>query len=268
MIKHICSFSSGLSSAIATDRVLSRFGSDNIDIIFEDTLFEDDDNYRFLRDCENRWNKKIIVLCEGFNPYEIAEKKQLIPNSRMAPCTFQLKINPFKKYLEKNYEWGIIYIGYDFTELERCGDTEAAYNKIGYGVDFPLLWKPYENRTYSKVVREDWGIEPPRMYEMNFTHANCGGRCVKQGKSDWLRLLRNFPDRYKQIENWEQWMRTNPKYSKYTILKIVKKEIVRKITLRELREEYESQMECMPDLFDDTDSPCVVCGVGSICDID
>src|SRR3990167_6138612 len=112
MIKHICSFSSGLSSAIATDSVLSRFGSDNIDIIFEDTLFEDDDNYRFLRDCENRWNKKIIVLCEGFNPYEIAEKKQLIPNSRMAPCTFQLKINPFKKYLEKNYEWGIIYIGY------------------------------------------------------------------------------------------------------------------------------------------------------------
>lgn len=262
-MNHVVSFSSGLSSALATERVLNKF--DSVRVVFEDTLFEDEDNYRFMRDCENRWGVEIVKLCEGRNPYQVAEDASLIPNSRMAPCTFRLKIDIFRKWLVENYGQTpvTVYIGYDFTELERCDKTREAYNKHGWKIDFPLLWRPYENRTYSKVVKEDWGIEPPRMYGMNYTHANCGGRCVKQGKGDWLRTLRNFPDRYKEIENWEQGMRSQEKYREYTILKIVKKGTVKKITLKELREEYEDKKECMPDIFD-LDSPCVVCGVGDL----
>ena len=64
----------------------------------------------------------------------------------------------------------------------------------------PLLWKPYELRKYPAVARADWGIEPPRMYDLGYTHANCGGRCCKQGWGDWLRTLLNWPARYAEVE--------------------------------------------------------------------
>lgn len=277
---HVVSFSSGLSSALATDRVLNRFGKGNVEVVFEDTLFEDDDNYRFLKECESRWGIEIIKLCEGRNPYQVAEDASLIPNSRMAPCTFRLKIELFRKWLNERYGeiWEgkgkrkikireqspvTIYIGYDFTELERCDASKEAYNKLGWEVDFPLLWKPYENRPYPKAVRDDWDIEPPYMYALNYTHANCGGRCVKQGRGDWIRTLIYFPQRYKEIEDWEQWMRSKPKYKNYTIIKYVVKGIMKKITLKELREQYQDRKDCMPDVFD-VEAPCVYCGVGSI----
>jgi hypothetical protein len=66
----IGSVSSGLSSAVAYDRLLKR-NSDAL-AVFEDVLFEDGDNYRFMEDCESRWGKKIIRLTEGRTPYEVS----------------------------------------------------------------------------------------------------------------------------------------------------------------------------------------------------
>src|SRR3990172_7394334 len=76
---HIGSISSGLSSAVMCDRLLQKH-PDAL-LVFEDVLFEDEDNYRFLADCEKRWNKKIIRLTEGRTPYEISHAHHLIPNN-------------------------------------------------------------------------------------------------------------------------------------------------------------------------------------------
>ena len=54
-----------------------------------------------------------------------------------------------------------------------------------------------------KVV-EEWGIKPPRLYSYGFPHNNCGGRCVRQGASEWIRLLKHFPERFKEVRDWEK----------------------------------------------------------------
>lgn len=265
MRHHIVNFSSGLSSALAVERVLNRYGKDDVEIVFEDTKFEDDDNYRFMDECKARWGVPIVVLCDGRTPYQVAEDKQIIPNQRIAPCTFKLKIEPFMSYLLTQYKGATIHIGYDFSELERCEATEKAYGQAGWLVDFPLLWKPYEYRPYPRVVREDWRIEPPRMYAMGYTHANCGGRCVKQGQGDWLRTLINFPERYREAEEWEQRMRNHPKRKDYALLRDQTGGSVSPLTLRELRERYERKTIMQPMLFKlDYNSGCVHCGVGSL----
>ena len=206
-MNHIVSFSSGLSSALTSIRVIEKYP--DAKIVFMDTIFEDEDNYRFMSDFENKFNVKIIRLKEGRNPYDLSRDEHIIPNNFLAPCTFRLKIEPFKEYLKLLEGETTIYIGYDFTEMHRCEATTRNYEKIGYKVDYPLLWKPYETRRYTDVVRHDWGIEPPRMYSLGYTHANCGGRCVKQGQGDWIRTLINFPDRFAEIEAWENDMRKN-----------------------------------------------------------
>lgn len=260
-MKHIVSFSTGLSSALTTLRAIERYGRDNTALVFMDTLFEDDDNYRFMADFERRFSVQITRIADGRTPYQVSHAEHVIPNSRVAPCTSRLKIEPFRAWLAGQERPLTVHIGYDFAEMHRCDATRANYERLGYAVDFPLLWKPYEFRPYVTVCRDDWGLEPPRMYIQGYTHANCGGRCVKQGHGDWIRTLTNYPERYAEIEEWERRMRRNEVNANYAILKRQIREGVLPLTLEALRLEHEAGR--MPKLFDlDAESACVVCGIG------
>lgn len=260
-MKHIASFSTGLSSAVMVERLLARYGKDAVTVVCMDTLIEDDDNYRFSQDMMLRWGVDFVWLREGRDPYQVGEDQHVIPNQKLAPCTRKLKIEPFTKYLAALDGPLTVHIGFDYSEVHRCAATDKNYNALGYATDYPLLWKPLEHRPYAQVARQDWGIEPPRMYGMGYTHANCGGRCVKQGKGDWLRTLINFPERYAEAEAWEAKMRQNPTNAAYALLRDQTDGEVRPMTLRELREEYEAGQSA-PLFTLDRASACVVCGVG------
>lgn len=259
---HIVSFSSGLSSALTAVRVLSKYGRSDTKLVFMDTQFEDEDNYRFMNDFEEQFDVEIVRLAEGRTPYEVSHDEHVIPNQKLAPCTFRLKIEIFRAWLEKQEKPSTIHIGYDYAETHRCEPTRRNYEALGYSVNFPLLWQPIEYRPYPVVCRDDWGIEPPRMYGMGYTHANCGGRCVKQGQGDWLRTLLYFPERYVAVETWEEEMRDHPKRKDYALLRSQTNGTTKPLTLRELRERYENERLDTPMLCGlDALSACIHCGV-------
>ena len=263
---HIISFSTGLSSAICVERVYQRYNAESMRIVFMDTLIEDDDNYRFKREMYERWRGmgiEIVDLMEGRDPYQVSKDAQFISNQKAAPCTFRLKIEPFVTHLKSITDDITIHIGYDYSEVHRTKATTKNYTAHGWLVDYPLLWKPYELRPYSQVSRDDWNIEPPRMYQMGYSHANCGGMCVKQGKGDWTRTLINFPERFAQIEKWEREMRDHPVRQNYAILRDQSNGTVRPMTLEELRTQHESSPQL--SLFD-FDNGCVQCGIGDLLD--
>lgn len=260
---HFVSFSTGLSSALTVERVLGKYGKANTEIIFMDTTIEDEDNYRFMDDCRARWGE-ITILKEGRDPYQVAEDKQIIPNQKIAPCTFALKIEMFRAHLQRKAGPLTVHIGFDIFEAHRRKKTQKSYEAEGWLVDFPLLWRPIEHRPYTRVCREDWGIEPPRTYGLGFSHANCLSRgCVKMGQGDWLRFLLNFPDRYAITEKWEQEMRQHPTRRNYAIMRDQSNGKVRALTLREFREKYESDRLMQPSFFDQQ-SACIYCGVGDL----
>lgn len=261
---HIVSFSTGLSSALTVERVRERYGEKNTMIVFMDTGIEDEDNYRFMADMQKRWaGMEFVVLADGRSPLQVAEDEHIIPNYRVASCTRRLKIFPFKKFLKKFDPSEItIHIGFDFQEVHRCASTKKNYEKLGYAVDFPLLWKPIEYRTYEQVCRDDWGVEPPRMYAMGYSHANCGGTCIKQGQSDWTRTLVNFPERFMEVEEWERRMREHPKRAPHALLRSSRGGETVPMTLQQLREEYEQMSNANPSFFDS--GGCVVCGIGVV----
>lgn len=267
---HAVSFSTGLSSALTVERVLQRYGRAAVEIVFMDTTIEDDDNYRFLADMRARWlnvygYEGVTVLCDGRDPYQVAKDEHIIPNQKLAPCTYRLKIELFTAWMKQRFgdNSATVHIGYDFSEVDRCEATRRNYEQYGWGVDFPLLWRPYEFRPYSQVCREDWHVEPPRMYGMGYSHANCGGRCVKQGTGDWIRTLINFPARYAAAEQWEREMRDHPKRQNYAILRDQSGGKVTPKPLETLRLDYEAGQVDQLSLLD-YHAPCVHCGVGDL----
>lgn len=201
---YIVSLSGGVASAVAADRAIQRHTRDAVSLWIADTRWEDEDLWRFTRDLMQRWGGPLIYYCDGRTPLQVAEDEQIIPNQKHAPCSRSLKIRPFVKFLKEHPKPVTVLLGLGWNEQHRMTKPKERYGEIeGITVDFPLMWKPLEYRPYQDVVRS-WGIEPPRLYQMGFSHNNCGGRCVKQGIGEWIRLRHHFPDRFAEVRDWEQ----------------------------------------------------------------
>ena len=234
-MKIISSFSGGLSSAVATERAIKRYGRENVTVWFADTLWEDEDLYRFRDECLNRWQCEYIEFREGRKPLEVSRAQHVIPNNLISPCVSRLKIRPFETFLKKFPKPVIVVLGLDWSEEHRTKTPKERYNKIeGTTVDFPLMWRPLEFRSYYQIVKLDWGIEPPRLYKMGFSHNNCGGRCIKQGQGDWRKLKINFPKRFVECRDWESEMRRNPVNANYAFLKVKRNKKTYPLPLEEL----------------------------------
>lgn len=205
-MRYVVSLSGGIASAVSADRAIRRYG-DVVELAFADTAWEDEDLYRFKADLMRRWGRPLTEYRDGRTPLQVAEDKQIIPNSNAAPCSHELKVRFFEEAERLGPKPVTRLLGLDWREMHRVDRMRTKYEPLaadGLFVDFPLLWKPYEFRPYTEVVEKEWGIEAPRLYKMGFPHNNCGGRCVKQGIAEWLRLRRYFPERFAQVRDWEQ----------------------------------------------------------------
>lgn len=262
-MKRLISVSGGMLSAVCADRVLERYGSEDAELWFADTLVEDPDLYRFLDDLERRWGLEIVRHTEGRTPLRVAEDQHIIPNQKIAPCTHVLKIEPFLTHLKACPKPVTVYLGMAWWEKHRMDAPRRRYEAVpGVAVDYPALWKPVDYRPPQDVLRS-WGIEPPRAYAEGFTHNNCGGACVKQGKGDWLRLLRWKPDLFRQYEAWEAGMRAKgAPFDGYAFCRDERGGTVKPVTLRALREQAEAspQLRFEVPVEDDAEG-CIQCAI-------
>lgn len=246
-MNHTVSISGGLSSAVAADRVIQRFGRE-VTLWFADTQWEDEDLYRFLADLESHWGMPIQRASDGRTPLQVAEWKQIIPNNHIAPCSDVLKVQQRAKYLATVERPVTVYIGYDWSEMHRVKKMQGYDHGDGVTIDFPLLWPPAETRPYDEIIRS-WGIHVPRLYALGFSHNNCGGRCVRQGIRDWLRLLRAFPERFAGVEEWEQAQRAKGgARANWAICRDRTGGVSRPVTLREIRDNAEQLEAVQPSL--------------------
>lgn len=265
---YIARLSGGTASAVATDRAVARYGRGRVWIRFEDVGWEDEDTYRFIDECMRRWGGRLITGQPGRTPLDVFEAKCLIPNSAVAPCSAELKIKPFEAWLWRIPKPVTILSGLGWQEPHRINRLSRWHKHGGqwrapvgfarriHGVyeDFPLLWKPLEYRPYSEVVRS-WGIEPPRAYALGFSHNNCGGRCVRQGISEWKRLWVMWPERFAQMRDWEAAQRAKGgARGTATFCRTREGGVNHSITLAELERRWQREAcETGPSLFENTD---------------
>lgn len=273
MTKHIVSFSGGMGSFAEAKSCVDKYGTDNVLLLFADTLMEDVDLYRFMDEVVEFLGCEIVKLCYGQTPWELFRSERFVGNTRIDLCSRILKRDLLNKWLDTNYGKVIdkqVYrsdgtpsmyaSGEPLTTKERVLDAEAHL-----GIDFsehhrltrvnermkPWVYRSTlveEGRIVNKDFSETFGIERPRLYTLGFSHNNCGGFCVKAGLGHFKNLWEKLPERYLMHEETElklmEEVGTKPFLRKRT------GGTIRYISMRDYRKEYLEKGEAEADTFD------------------
>jgi hypothetical protein len=251
-VKHIVSYSGGIGSWMTAKRVIEQHGKENVILVFTDTKIEDEDLYRFIDETVKEMDVEYIYLADGRTPWEVFKDKRFIGNSRTAHCSHVLKQDVFRQWLDAYYQPDecVIYLGIDWTEEHRTKKPRENY--LPYRVEFPMCDEPYLTKEDMIEELNRVGIRTPSLYDLGFSHNNCGGFCVRAGFGHFAHLLEKKPDLYKHHEEKEQEMREflGKDYSILKRTKLVWKDNgyggrvkdreIHQVTLRQLREEIES----------------------------
>ncbi|MDQ0414209.1 hypothetical protein [Mesobacillus stamsii] len=215
MLNHIIFFSGGKSSFSVADYVKTIFPDDNIVLYFTDTMWEDEDLYRFIYEASDKLELPMLINSRGITPPQLMVQQKFMANNRVGTCSKELKMKVSSNFLKKGIvpeveKWhnrhhlkaddfisdATIYFGIGFEEMHREGPIR--HNWKPFKVEMPLI----ENVINNDAVLAKYGIKQPRLYDMQFTHNNCKGRCVKAGQGHYKNLL--IKDEKTFIELMEQ----------------------------------------------------------------
>jgi hypothetical protein len=256
-MKHVVMFSGGIGSWMTAKRVVDALGAADVTLLFSDVkgdsenphIGEDEDTYRFLNEASEQLGAKLVTLLDGRNIWEVFRDRKFLGNSRVAPCSHELKQKPAKKWIWDNCdpEDTIIYVGIDWTEKHRMAAVARGY--APYKVAAPLTVAPFLSKKEMIAEAQNIGLKPPRLYEYGFKHNNCGGGCVRAGQAQFKHLLDVMPERFAEWERQEEKMQ-DYLGAEVTILSKTVNGKKQPLSLTALREMAETQ----PALIDMTDS--------------
>jgi hypothetical protein len=192
----ICQFSCGAASACAARLAIDRHG-DAVSVINAFVADEDDDNRRFLSDCERWFGRPITVLRDekyGASAASVWRKRRFIVNRNGAPCSKALKRDVLNKYRQPG---DLVVLGYtadprDVDRWERFQDANADVTAWA-----PLVDAGMTKRDCFDMVTAA-GIELPRMYQLGYNNANCP-KCPKGGMGYWNKIRVDFPENFEEM---------------------------------------------------------------------
>lgn len=219
MNNHIIFFSGGKSSFSVADYVKTHFPDDNIVLYFTDTLWEDEDLYRFIEEACDRLELPMLTHSMGINPMQLMFEQKLVFNSRIGECSKKLKMKVAADFLKKGKipqieKWrnkqflknedfttdATLYFGIGFEEMHR--QEPIIKNWKPFKVVMPLIDEIIDN---SEILKK-YGLKQPRLYDHGFAHNNCKARCVKAGQGHYRQLKKEMPEVYKEILEQEYHM--------------------------------------------------------------
>lgn len=182
-------FSCGVVSAVAAKIAIEKFGPRNtVRILNTPIAEEDEDNRRFLRDCQ-RWfgceiERVISSRFPASSAVEVWDARGAMSFPHGAPCTVHLKKEARQEWEKENrVDWHVF--GFAADEWRRARNFTLGER----GNVLPLL-------ITERLTKEDCGricvaagIEPPRIYSLGYPNANCIG-CVKATSPTYWNLVR------------------------------------------------------------------------------
>lgn len=247
---HVVHFSGGVGSwataRIVKDEIMAPF--DRLVLLFADTLIEDEDTYRFIEAASQDLDTPITRIADGRTPWQVFKDKGFLANTRVDICSAVLKRDLLRQHIETHFNPAttVNYLGIDWTEIHRLERARPRWKP--WRVEAPLC-----QTTYSKADLLAWadrrGLPHQRLYEMGMPHANCGGGCVKAGQGHFVKLLTQFPTRFKEWEDNENDVRQHLGKD-VSILRDRTGGTTTPLTLTALRERVEANQMDQLDLFD------------------
>lgn len=206
-MKRVVQMSGGRGSWATARRIADKHGTEDMVLLFADTLVEDPDLHRFLAEAAADIGVPVNRVCDGRTPEQVDVDRRWLSNSRVAQCSMELKIKPCREWLEANCDPAdtILYVGIDWSEDQRLPAIVAGWKP--WRVETPMTEPPYLDDHKIDDELRSRGIEPPLLNRLGYPHNNCGGACCRGGQAQFVKLLRTHPERFAAKEAHEQQMR-------------------------------------------------------------
>lgn len=239
-------FSGGAGSWAAAKRVAAKHGTDNLTLLFTDTLIEDVDLYRFLPEAASNIGVELVTIADGRTPWELFRDERFLGNTRVDICSRVLKRELADKWLRENCdaESTTVYVGIDISEVHRFDRLRE--RKLPWRYEAPLCEPPYLTKAAMLAALKSEGVAPPRLYALGFAHNNCGGGCVKAGVGHFAHLYKTLPNVYAEWEKNEGELRDM--LGNVAILRDRANGVTKPLPLVQLRRRLDDGYQ--PDLFD------------------
>ncbi len=203
-------FSCGAASAVATKLAISE--GNPVTVVYCEVIEEHPDNKRFLKDCEEWFGQKIIILGNDKykrSIYEVFDKTRYLAGHGGARCTLELKKNLRIDFEEPNDRQ---IMGYTVEEQRRVDNFIDANVQVDL---WPILIEKGLTKSDCLAMVQNAGIELPEMYKLGYKNNNCRG-CVKaQSPAYWKKIKIDFPEYFDKMLAQEK--RLNVKICKATI---------------------------------------------------
>lgn len=202
MKKVICWWSGGVTSAVACKLAIDLYGAENCRVIFIDTKNEDDDTYRFMRDCEKWYGIPIeIISSDKYDSIqEVWDKHNSLNVANGAICSSTLKREVREKWQKDNI-WEYQVFGFDLDEAKRAKGMTINHPKVK--AIYPLMMYGLFKKDCIDIIEES-GIEVPLMYHLGFLNNNCFKTgCVQGGIGYWQKIKREYPDKFNDMAERE-----------------------------------------------------------------
>jgi len=190
-MRKISWFSCGAASAVAT-----KLTTPDV-IAYCDTGAEDEDNLRFMRDCEQWFGKPVTPLKneKWADTWDVWEKRRFLSGHKGAPCTGELKVAPRLLFQQPD---DVHVFGYtaDANDVQRANALREHWPELR--IITPLIDRGITKAACLAMI-ENAGIAPPRVYAMGFQNANCIP-CVKAtSPAYWALVRQEFPMQFHRM---------------------------------------------------------------------
>ena len=188
-MKHIVNFSGGIGSWAAAKRVVAKYGTQDVVLLFADTMMEDEDTYRFLYEAAANVGVPLTRIADGRTPWQVFFDERFLGNSRVDPCSKILKRELLDKWRADNCnpEISIVYLGIDWSEIHRLHDLQAYPSEWKF--EGPMCEEPFLDKEEMIAMAEAQGIKRQKLYSLGFPHANCFSGETRFLTSDGCRSL-------------------------------------------------------------------------------
>lgn len=255
--RHILCISGGKDSAALA--IYMRDKIPQMEYVFCDTEMELPETYTYLARLETMLGKRIITLKDGRGfDHWLRMFRNYLPSSQMRWCTRHLKLEPFERYVGDSPV--ISYVGI------RADEDREGYISTKPNIK-PVFPFKEDGLDYSDIVRilDDAGIGLPG-YRNWRTRSGCYF-CFFQQKIEWVGLLENHPDLFRQASEYEKFDEATGKRFTWCDRESLE-ELSQPERIASIKAEYAKRMErqspsdCrLAEILEDDgwEKPCLVC---------
>lgn len=182
-------FSCGAASAVAAKKTIEKYGNYcTVRVLNNPVIEEDEDDQRFLKDCEKWLGIKIEKVINPSYPscsaVDVWDSRKYMSGIAGAPCTLMLKKNARYHWEKTNHaDWHVLGFTMDEKRRHERFILSERDNVI------PVLIDEQISKGGCYNYLSNAGIEIPNIYKMGYPNANCIG-CVKASSPTYWNHVR------------------------------------------------------------------------------